>query len=147
MSFTPPNNIIPFPLWNMFTPTLPNFYWDVDSQEERIKRICLELKKLTEYSDYLASELNLDHEIIKELEQAFQDFIDGNYDEFYKQQIHQWIIDHFPELMKAILNYGVFFGLTDDGYFCANVAWQLTVVFDTIMNYADENYGHLTLTY
>ena len=49
--------------------------------------------------------------------------------------------------MKSILNYGVFFGLTQDGYFCANVAWQLNCVFDTIMDYSNENYGRLTLTY
>ena len=147
MPFVPPTNIVPYSFWNSFTPTLPNLYWNVESQEERIKKICLELHKIVEYSDYLGQNINLDHETIAELERNFQDFIDGRYDDYYRQQIDAWIRAHFPDIVKSILNYGVFFGLTEDGYFTAEVAWQLNTVFDTIMDYSNENYGHLTLTY
>ena len=49
--------IIPYAAWTDFTPTLPQFYWDVYSAEQRIKHICYELCKMHCYSDYLARQL------------------------------------------------------------------------------------------
>lgn len=49
--------IIPYAAWTDFTPTLPQFYWDVYSAEQRIKHICYELCKMHCYSDYLAEQL------------------------------------------------------------------------------------------
>ena len=49
MGFTPAAPIAPFWGWTQFTPALPEFYWDVYSAEERIKKICMELHKLCEY--------------------------------------------------------------------------------------------------
>ena len=51
------NGIIPYHAWTDFTPTLPQFYWDVYSAEQRIKHICYELCKMHCYSDYLAEQL------------------------------------------------------------------------------------------
>lgn len=147
MPFISPQFVVPYPFWNAFTPTLPDLYWDVDSHEERIKKICLELHKLVEYANYLGENINLDHKTIEELQENFQKFIDGEFDDYYKEQIQQWIDAHFLDIMKAVLNHGVYFGLTDDGYFSANVVWQLTTVFDTVMDYSSDNYGRLTLTY
>lgn len=147
MSFAPPTNVVPYPFWNKFTPTLPALYWDVDSHEERIKRICLELHKLVEYADYLGENINLDHETIEQLLADFERFQDSGFFDYYADQIEQWVHDNFNEIMKQILNQGIFFGLTEDGYFSANVAYQLTFILDTIADYSDDNYGRLTITY
>lgn len=61
-------NLIPYYAWTDFTPTLPDFYWDVYSAEQRIKHICLELHKLYSYSDYLANAIDdLGEDVEKEL--------------------------------------------------------------------------------
>jgi len=145
--FIPPTGVVPYPFWNKFTPTLPALYWDVDSHEERIKRICLELHKLVKYADYLGENINLDHETIERLLADFEKFQESGFFDYYAEQIEQWIRDNFNEIMKQILNQGIFFGLTEDGYFCANVAYQLAFVLDTIADYSDDNYGRLTITY
>lgn len=147
MPFIPPTGVVPYPFWNKFTPTLPALYWDVDSHEERIKRICLELHKLVKYADYLGENINLDHETIEQLLADFEKFQESGFFDYYAEQIEQWIRDNFNEIMKQILNQGIFFGLTDDGYFCANVAYQLAFILDTIADYSDDNYGRLTITY
>lgn len=147
MAFSPIQHVTPYPFWTQFTPTLPSLYWDVDSHEERIKRICLELHKLVEYSNYLGNNINLDHETLQELQDAFQKFMESGFDDYYKEQIQQWISDHLVEVMQALLNQGIFFGLTEDGYFCANVLMQLTIYFDTIADYSNDNYGRLVLNY
>ena len=147
MSFTPTAPIAPFFGWTQFTPALPEFYWDVYSAEERIKKICCELHKLCEYANMLGENINIDHQLIDELQDAFTKFMESGFDDYYKAQIEAWINDHFINVMKAILNHGVFFGLTQDGYFCANYVWQLMIVFDTIMDYQNDNYGKLVLSY
>lgn len=147
MAFSPIQHVTPYPFWTQFTPTLPSLYWDVDSHEERIKRICLELHKLVEYSNYLGNNINLDHETLQELQDAFQKFMESGFDDYYREQIEKWITDNFASLMQLLLNQGIFFGLTEDGYFCANVLMQLTIYFDTIMDYSSDDYGKLTLKY
>lgn len=129
------------------TPALPAFYWDVYSSEQRIKELCKELCKLVDYANELGVHTNLNSDKIESLYAEFEKFKESGFFDYYAAQIEQWIRDNFNEIMKQILNQGIFFGLTEDGYFCANVAYQLTFVLDTIANYSDENYGRLTITY
>lgn len=147
MPYFPPTCVTPYPLWNKFTPTLPTLYWDVDSHEERIKRICLELHKLIEYANYLGENINLDHETIEQLQEDFQKFIDGEYDDYYKQVIYDWIQENFADLISEGIKQ-VFFGLTDDGYFCAYVpdSWS-EITFDTGVVYGRSDYGRLILRF
>lgn len=73
----------PLPYWWNFTvsgPTLPDFYWNVKSQEERIKKICEDLWKLIQVYKMLVDAIN-DHEEriqalekkVKELEEKIND--------------------------------------------------------------------------
>lgn len=139
--------IQPYSAFTQYTPALPQFYWDVYSAEQRIKHICFEIDKIINYADSLGVQLNVTHADVAELQQEFEKFKESGFFDYYAAQIEQWIRDNFNEIMKQILNQGIFFGLTEDGYFCANVAYQLTFVLDTIANYSDENYGRLTITY
>lgn len=129
------------------TPVLPSLYWDVYSAEQRWKAIGKLLKKLCDYIEYMGDETNIDRDTINQLLDDFDKFKESGFFDYYAEQIEQWIRDNFGEVMKDVLNQGVFFGLTDDGYFCANVAYQLAFELDTIANYSDENYGHLTIKY
>lgn len=140
-------HIVPYGSYTEYTPALPQFYWDVYSAEQRIKHICFEIDKIINYADSLGVQLNVTHDDVAELQQEFEKFKESGFFDYYTAQIEQWIRDNFNKIMKQILNQGIFFGLTEDGYFCANVAYQLTFVLDTIANYSDENYGRLTITY
>lgn len=128
-------------------PVIPKLYWGALTQEERIRKLCQELHRICEYANQLGIAINLDHEIIKQLEDDFEKFKEFGFDDYYKEQIEQWISDHLVEVMQTLLNQGIFFGLTEDGYFCANVLMQLTIYFDTVMDYSSDDYGKLTLTY
>lgn len=139
--------LVPYSSYVTSTPALPAFYWDVYSSEQRIKHICFEIDKIINYADNLGIHLNVTHDDVAELQQEFEKFKESGFFDYYAAQIEQWIRDNFNKIMKQILNQGIFFGLTEDGYFCANVAYQLTFVLDTIANYSDENYGRLTITY
>ena len=139
--------LVPYSSYVASTPALPAFYWDVYSSEQRIKEMCKELCKLVDYANELGVYASADRDRIDELYAEFEKFKESGFFDYYAAQIEQWIRDNFNEIMKQILNQGIFFGLTEDGYFCANVAYQLTFILDTIANYGDENYGRLTITY
>lgn len=140
------NPIIPYANFTQFTPALPEFYWDVYSAEQRIKHICYEIFKLAKYSDYLADNLNLDHETIEKLQDDFEKFVNGQYDEFYEQKILEWIDSNMEPIISHAIKQ-VFFGLTDDGYFVAYIpdSWS-EIVFDTGMVFGTAEYGRLILS-
>lgn len=61
----------PLPYWYQFTvsgPTLPDFYWNVKSQEERIKKISEDLWKLIQVYKMLVDAINDHEERIEALE-------------------------------------------------------------------------------
>lgn len=139
--------LTPFGTFMGATPVLPSMYWDVYSAEQRWKAICKLLKKLCEYVEYMGDEVNIDRNTINKLLADFEKFKESGFFDYYAAQLEQWIHDNFGEVMKSVLNNGVFFELTEDGYFCANVAYQLAFVLDTVADYSNDNYGHLTITY
>lgn len=147
MPFTPTTQIPPYIGFTQYTPALPNFYWDVYSAEQRIKHICHELHKLVCYSNYLADNINIDHEIITELQEAFEQFMASGFDDYYKDQVHDWILANFQTIMDGMLGHMLFFGLTDDGYFTAYIPEKWAFILDTDVDYNSENYGCLEIIY
>lgn len=145
IGFTPTTIVAPYWGWNAFTPALPDFYWNVYSAEERIKKICCELHKLCEYSNMLADNINLDHELIDELQQAFTKFMESGFDDYYKSQVFAWIDSHLTDIISNIVGH-VYFGLTSDGRFCAYIptSWR-DIIFDTGAVYGRSDYGRLIL--
>lgn len=58
--------------WTSYTPVIPKLYWDVYSQEERIKRLCLEYDKLTHYASYVAEQVN---DLASTIDETLDDFL------------------------------------------------------------------------
>lgn len=128
-------------------PVIPKFYWDTYSQEQRIKRLCEELHKLVCYANELGVAINLDHDIIEQLEADFEKFKESGFFDYYAEQIREWINANMPDIIAQSIKM-VFFGLTDDGYFCAYIpeSWS-EIHFDTGMVYGRFDYGRLILRY
>lgn len=133
-----------------FVPTtgvIPDFYWNVESQEERIKKICCMVYALEKYVEAAGDEVNgLDGRVTR-LEELFQQFIESGFDDYYREQIEAWIDENFADIIEYAIKV-VFFGLTSDGYFCAYVpsSWS-EITFDTGAVYGTEQYGRLILRY
>lgn len=136
-----------FGAFTAFTPEIPKLYWDVKSQEQRYFLICENLHKIICYLDCMSNAVNTNHDEIEKLKELFEQFINGNFNEFYEKQINEWIDEHMPEIISRAIKM-VFFGLTTDGYFCAYipVSWA-GINFDTIMDYSRDDYGSLVLEY
>lgn len=65
--------LLPFNAFTTGTPVIPKFYWDVYSQEQRVKYICENLHKLIAYSDTLAEAINELNTEFENVEQNIQE--------------------------------------------------------------------------
>lgn len=139
------SSLIPYASFTQFTPALPEFYWNVYSSEQRIKHLCMELKKLISYIEYVAVEAGVTGEKIDELQAQFDKFQESGFDDYYREQIEQWVHDNLGSIFETYSR-GVYFGLNMEGRFVAYVpeSWS-DVYFDTGADYTLDTYGRLIL--
>lgn len=139
------NPIIPYASYTQFTPAVPEFYWNVYSAEQRMKHMCMELKKVISYIEYVAKEADVSHEQLEELEEKFEKFQESGFDDYYREQIEQWVNDNLGSIFETYSR-GVYFGLNQEGRFVAYVpeSWS-DIVFDTGADYTLDTYGRLIL--
>lgn len=103
----------------------------VDSNTIQIQINTKDINQLKEELDLVQAEL----EKVK----------NGEYVSLYINALASWIDNNLQELVGRVVKY-VFFGLTDDGYFCAYIpdSWKF-INFDTIIDTSSPLYGHLLL--
>lgn len=103
----------------------------VDSNTNQIQINIKDIKQLKAELDLVQAEL----EKVKK----------GEYVSLYINALASWIDNNLQELVGRVVKY-VFFGLTDDGYFCAHIpdSWKF-ISFDTIIDTTSPLYGHLLL--
>ena len=84
---------------------------------------------------------------IARLEELFEKFQESGFDDYYREQIHEWIQANMKPIISDAIKM-VWFGLTDDGHFCAHIpkSWA-GLIFDTNVDYGSDNYGCLVLKY
>lgn len=126
---------------------IPSMYWNVVSPEQRIKRMCREICKLSSYAAYLGIELDDTQTELEALKRAYEEFETGGFVDKYLEQIEAWINENMERLFSEAAKM-VFFGLTLDGHFVAYIpdSWA-DIDFDTGMVYGTETYGRLILRY
>ena len=86
-------------------------------------------------------------ETYDDLKQLYEDLISGNFPPGFVDALKAYIEEHGVEIIAQKIK-AVYFGLTNDGYFCAYIpeSWS-EVQFDTVSDYDDPLYGHLMLEY
>ena len=138
-------HVIPYGSYTAYTPALPQFYWDVYSAEQRIKHICYEIDKIIAYANMLGVNINATHEDVAKLQELFQKFQDQGLAELYEKLLQQWVDDNMERIISRAVKF-VYFGLTNDGYFCAYIpdSWD-EITFDTGAVYGRSDYGRLIL--
>ena len=131
--------------WTQFTPTIPKMYWNVYSQEQRIKELCCNYSKAEQYLDFVAKLTNnWNKEYTDEVQEKLDEF-EALLDFGSETTITKWIeknLDYiFSETVKQ-----VYFGLNEQGYFVAYIpeSWD-DIVFDTGAAYGVDTYGRLIL--
>ena len=113
------------------------------------------IERLRHYICHIQKDMNeITRQLLDDIK-ANRDSIDAlleQYQEDYKSTIERWLGDNLPQYVYDYITKSVqtvFFGLTDDGYFCAYIPkkWAQYIEFDTGANYNDDQYGCLILRY
>lgn len=125
---------------------LPAVYDDSLSYYELLAKIQKKLNESVTNINNLNEWQAAQDEVMAALNQMVEDFIAGGYKQDFDQFAQAWL-DANIEASLAKAAHMVFFGLTADGHFCAYIPNDWSFVFDTIADYADPNYGSLTITY
>ena len=135
--------------WGQYTPVIPKLYWDVYSQEQRLKQLCMNFDKVEHYLDYVAELMNeWNIEFTEEMEEEFRKLWEA-LDNGLENAVNEWITENI-EYIFTNMTKQVFFGLTLDGNFVAYIpygnAWD-DIIFDTGNVYELDTYGRLMLFY
>ncbi len=113
-----------------------NADWLISSWKELIEDVDkLDSWKVTHEAEY------------EQLEQLYNDIVIGDFPASMISALEKWFDDNAFSLVGEMIKH-VYFGLTNDGYFCAFIPdnWS-DIHFDTITDFNDPLYGHLVLMY
>lgn len=124
---------------------LPAVYDDSLSYYEVLCKVVNELNGNVGLFNMLVERINMNTEEINKLKDLFEKFIDSGFDDYYKDQVEKWINENLTYIFTHVVKQ-VFFGLTQNGYFCAYIpsSWN-DIIFDTGWNYSEDTYGRLIL--
>lgn len=112
-----------------------------------LKQMAEEWKELIKQVDGNSADIDELQKQVAELEKLLEDIKNGDYIDLYLDALQNWIDRNLQNLVANIVKY-IWFGLTDDGHFCAYIpkSWDF-ITFDTNMNYDSDRYGRLLLYY
>lgn len=122
-----------------FPYTDPNLYnddWLLQAMKDT-------LAKLKDLDDWRAEH----EEQYQQLKDLYDDIMSGEFPDSVQQAFRDWMFANAIDLVGSLIRH-VYFGLTDDGYFCAFIPdnWS-DIRFDSVTDFEDPLYGHLLLMY
>ena len=131
-----------------FSTMQPFAYRDTLNMLTWLRAVACNLDKLREALNEYGEQSGKLYDALAERLDALQ----AEFDKLYEEKIREWLAANMPGIMGDAISEAVktvFFGLTDDGYFCAYVPknWADYIEFDTDVKYGDEEYGCLILNY
>lgn len=110
--------------------------------------VCKVVQLFNERADILnevIEQVNKNTADIEEVKKWIEDFDGGNLNPTLERLVKEWIDEHLDFVFTHLAKQ-VFFGLTEDGYFCAYIprSWN-DIIFDTGWDYSKDTYGRLIL--
>lgn len=138
-----PDDLTPF---RYFTNrVLPAVYGDEISYYETLCKAVQYLNETMGSVNTLTGNYEVLYKYAQELYDVLRKFMDSGFDDYYAEQVIQWIDQHLTWIFNNVAKQ-VYFGLTLEGYFVAYIphGWS-DIVFDTGANYSLDTYGRLIL--
>jgi hypothetical protein len=127
-----------------------NLDWILKAMKEAVSSVDAFTGKVTELDnkvDDMQQEIAIVNSMIQQINSEIAKIENGQYVTLYLNCIKNWIDDNIQRLVADIVKY-VAFGLDDKGYFYADIpaTWQF-LKFDTNVDPASPDYGHLLMSW
>lgn len=128
--------------------TLPSFYWNVYSNEQRIKYLCMLCDDLCNYQNSVQKSVNSLGDRQTELEQIFTKFKESGFNDYYREMLEKWLDANIERLISAHLVKFVVPSINKDGYFVLYKpeSWN-EIQFDFGVVYGRTDYGRIILRF
>ena len=131
--------------WYYCQKILPVVYDDSLSYYEFLCKIAEKLNEVIDNYGIFDGTLIRFQKQIDELKKEFEEFKEHGFDDYYAEQVKEWIANNLTYIFDNVIRQ-VYFGLTLEGYFVAYVpkGWD-DIIFDTGMQFGVDTYGRLIL--
>lgn len=125
--------------------TLPAVYDDSLTYYEQLCKVHQYLTDMENLYNDVVDQVNQNTADIKTIQQLFKEFVESGFDDYYQQQVEEWVNENLSYIFGQVIRQ-VYFGINLEGYFVAYVpqSWD-DITFDTGMVYAEDTYGRLIL--
>lgn len=126
---------------------LPAVYDDSLTYYEQLCKMYDRLNEVIENVNGNSEDIAKLKKAITKLGELLDSWAAGKFDDVIENEVAKWVEDNVKFIFETYCKQ-VFFGLTDDGYFCAYVpkSWS-EISFDTGAIYGTEEYGRLILRF
>ena len=133
------------PLWVMCQKVLPAVYDDSLSYYEAVCKLVSKVNEIIAASDSEDEAIKQLQDEVEKLQQELEDWKNGGFKDFIQEEVMKWVDDNLDFIFTHVVKQ-VFFGLTEDGYFCAYIpkSWN-DIIFDTGAVFSEDTYGRLIL--
>lgn len=124
-----------------------NEYPYTDFHELNLSWVIKKIKELMTRLDLMEDWRKQHEKEYQQLKDLYDAVMSGDFPPSITNAFRDWFFKNALDLVGSMVKH-VYFGLTDDGYFCAYIPdnWS-ELTFDTVMDYDDPLYGHLMLMY
>ena len=131
--------------WYYCQKILPVVYDDSLSYYEFLCKIAEKLNEVIDNYGIFDGTLIRFQKQIDELKKEFEEFKEHGFDDYYAEQVKEWIANNLTYIFDNVIRQ-VYFGLTLEGYFVAYIpkGWD-DIIFDTGMQFGVDTYGRLIL--
>ena len=131
--------------WYYCQKILPVVYDDSLSYYEFLCKIAEKLNEVIDNYGIFDGTLIRFQNQIDELKKEFEEFKEHGFDDYYAEQVKEWIANNLTYIFDNVIRQ-VYFGLTLEGYFVAYIpkGWD-DIIFDTGMQFGVDTYGRLIL--
>lgn len=128
------------------TPAIPEYYWNVYSEEQRWKFLCVNLARLVDFVNQLAEGVTARDDAIEAL-QAEAATLKSDLVSMFADQINDWLDANMRQLLAQSLRF-VMFGINADGRYVAYVPdnWS-EIIFDFGAVYGRSDYNRIKLQF
>ena len=118
-----------------------------DFHELNLSWVIEKIKELLVRADALENWREQHEQEYEQLKDLYDKIINGEFTPEIIAAFEKWMYENAIDLVGQLVKH-VYFGLTNDGYFCAYIPdnWS-DLMFDTIDDYDDALFGHLVLMY
>lgn len=132
--------------WGSWQPVIPSLYWEAISPEQAVHDLYCYVENLLSYTNKQTEWIGENKTQLDELKTLFEKWQAHGFDEYYAEQVKQWLNEHMEFIFTHVANM-IFPGITEDGYYFISIPDSWREIDFAVPVTPGEDYGRIFLEY